>query len=164
MRKFEEFKKYIISTNTNKEKRKFEFYKVGKDEIESIQTKYKINFPMELNDFYNEIGYGFVRPDKSDLHDFTNRIMSPIEIVYFLNGLDIYENDERRNYYLNKNRLPFYEVSENSLLTIDLQESKSDNKCKVYYYNIKIANSLLEFLEKMKIEADYYIEDDEDDE
>ena len=125
--------------------------------VENLLVNNEFIFPAELNDFFKEIGYGFVRPDQKD---FINRIMSPSEIMNFLKGLDIYENDERRSYYLDKNKLPFYEVSEDSLLTIDLQESCCDNKCKIYYYNTKIADSLLEFLERMELEADYYIEDE----
>lgn len=158
---FDNYKKYIVNKDEDRENDEFEFYRIQIKEIEEAEKKLRIKFPKELHDFYTEIGYGFARHDMYDIHYFSNRIMAPLDILSFITDEDVYKNDERRIDYKDyKNQLPFYEVSEVSLLTIDLEESKLDGKCKIYYFDDKIANSLLEFLDKMKIKADYYIEDD----
>lgn len=158
MERFYKFKKYVYDNSNDKSiwRNKFAFFRVKQESVEQCELELKIKLPSELKDFYREIGYGFVRPDDCF---FVDRIMTPNDIVDFIRGNNAYANDERRKYYLKEGYFPFYEVSETTCLTIEVNIG-SEYECAIYYEDEKIADSLLEFLNKMEIEADYYLEEE----
>lgn len=84
--------------------------------------------------------------------------MSPSSILNFEMGIKEFSNDERRNEYNKQNELVFYEVSEDSFLTLDLKNENSQGECPIYYDGNKIADSIFDFIKRMDSEPDYYID------
>lgn len=160
MSNFSFLKKYTFEkTFEGFEKNKHAFFKVSDNEIESAEKRLGRNFPAELKQFYKELGYGFVCCNLEG--SLFNRLMAPDEINDFRLGKDVFENDERREYYTEENLLVFYEVSEVSCLRLDLEKESKQGQCPVYYEDIKIANSLEEFLERMDLKPNYYLDEHE---
>ena len=52
-------------------------------------------------------------------------------------------------------KLIFFEGSESALISIELTD---DNKSNIFYYDVKIADSLEEFLIKIQEDDNYYLE------
>ena len=117
-------------------------------------------FPYELKTFYEEIGYGFVRP-KNSVREESNRMMDPYSVAEFRlrqgmwaaapgSGLDKTYKD-----YEDNGLLAFLNISDSSMFMIEMNEKE---KNPIYYYGAKVADSLKEFLEKY-IENDEYVHD-----
>jgi antitoxin YxxD len=83
--------------------------------------------------------------------------MSPSGIVDFYLGVNDYVYDERREYYQDKSKLIFFEVSESTFLIMDLTKINSKGQCPIYDYHEKIAESLIDFLDRMDKEDNYYM-------
>jgi hypothetical protein len=152
---FSIFKKFVFD-DPNKDiwHNKHAFFKVEPKEIAETEDRIGILLPNELKAFYNDVGYGFICVGKSV---YVNRIISPSEIADFYLGVDDYKNDERRKYYQDKTKLIFCEVSENTFLIMDLSQENSLGQCPIYDYDEKIADSLIDFLERMDKEVNYYM-------
>jgi antitoxin YxxD len=149
------FEKYVFDNpNGDIWDNKHVFFKINKKDIDEAEDKLGMQLPIELKMFFNNIGYGFVCNGKSYN---INRIMSPDEIADYYLGIDTYENDERREYYYDKERLVFFEISAQAFIVIDTKNKNQLGQCPIYFDDLKIANSLEEFLNKMDGEVDYYI-------
>ena len=131
------------------------FYGLTEQKIQEAEKRMGFNFPKELREFYLEVGYGFLNKEG---HTFFNRLMSPSDLVDFRLREDIYETDPDAEEYDNPNELVFFNTCEGCYLTIHLNEIGPDNKCPIYHFSEKIADSLEEFIFKMEEEANYYIE------
>lgn len=122
-------------------------------EVAYVENELGIQLPQDLRRFYNEIGYGFVCTNYDNLF---NRLLSPIEIYDFYKGINEYENDERRgDCSLERNAIAFYEVSEDVFLTV---KSDEQNQANIYYFDELVAESLMEFIDKMLEKPNYYLD------
>ncbi|RXZ01521.1 SMI1/KNR4 family protein [Fictibacillus sp. S7] len=127
-----------------------EFYPVSEKEIEEAESNLGLKFPNDLREFLLEVGYGFLKKTEN------NRIMGPASIrdarlkvndFKFYPDIEAYEE-------LEEDKLIFFEANESALLLIGLGEGNNP----IYYDEIKIANSLEEFLRNMKDDDNYYID------
>jgi len=130
------------------------FEEITDEEIEKAEKEMGFSFPKELVEFYREIGCGFTGSSFGSV----NRLMDPIAVCDFrlrqydfefypdINAYDEYE----------ENKLIFFEQNLSSLISIGIE---GNAESKIYYYDIEIASSLKEFLEKM-IEDETYFSDD----
>ncbi|MFJ5769807.1 SMI1/KNR4 family protein [Psychrobacillus sp. NPDC093180] len=130
-----------------------QFYPVNEKEIEEIESILGLKIPRDLREFLIEVGYGFLR--KSDYN--INRIMGPASIrdarlkvndFEFYPDIEVYEE-------LEEDKLLFFEANESALLLIELGDGKHNS---IYYDEIKIADSLEEFLKKIMDNDKYYID------
>lgn len=136
-----------------KENKKNSFYPVNIFEIEDAEHALDLEIPYELKRFYLEIGYGFIEGSEYNI----NRIMDPYSVrdfrlrtndFEFYPDIEIYEEFE-------DNKLIFFEASESAAISIQLNDG---NKNPIYYYDVKIAKSLTEFLDRISIDDKYYLE------
>jgi antitoxin YxxD len=155
MKDFDYFKKYIFAEDDgNASKSKHSFYKLDKSDILEAEQRLGYNFPLELRGFYTEIGYGFLCNEKKEMFD---RVMDPGSVADFMLCEGMYEGNAEDEYY-DKDFLVFFEVSEVSFIAMDLTKENMTGKCPIYYFDTKIADSLLEFMQKMDEKMDYYLD------
>ena len=132
---------------------KNKFYPVRIEEINKVEKELKLKIPKELKKLLLEIGYGFIDGSEYNI----NRIMGPYSIrdfrlrqgdFKFYPDIEIYDEYE-------VGKLIFFEGCESSLISIELTNNDVNE---IYYYDVKIANSLAEFLIKIQQDDDYYLE------
>ncbi|MGE8078331.1 SMI1/KNR4 family protein [Peribacillus loiseleuriae] len=129
------------------------FYPVTESEIEEVEKELDLKIPQELVNFYLEVGYGFIKGSEFNI----NRIMDPSSIRDFrlrINDFEFYPDIEIYDEFEN-NKLIFFEGSESALMSIEMNDN---NECSIYYYDIRIASSLEEFLRKIEENDKYYLE------
>ncbi|PZD93018.1 SMI1/KNR4 family protein [Paenibacillus sambharensis] len=155
MSDFSFLKNYIfVEGDAEANKEKHAFYPLKKHDIENAELRLGSSFPKELKDFFEQIGYGFIcNPNKSGV----NRLMDPSSIVDFMLGEGVYEYDPDREIYDTQNYLVFFEVSEGTYLTMDLNNDQHEEGSAIYYFGEKIASSLKDFLVKMDSQTDYFL-------
>lgn len=132
-----------------------QFYPVAYKDIEEIESTLGFTFPNELREFLLEVGYGFLNKSEYNI----NRMMGPASIRdarLKVNDFEFYPDIEMYE-ELEKDKLIFFEANESALLLIELNE---ENLNSIYYDEIKIADSLEEFLEKLMLDDNYYVEMD----
>jgi hypothetical protein len=83
--------------------------------------------------------------------------MDPQSIADFILGRGYYQSFEGRERFITNNLIPFFEVSEISVLTFDVSAINQKKECPIYYYDKNIAQSLIQFLHKMDEMDDYYL-------
>lgn len=150
---FNFLKEYVVVDRSARSKQKSIFYPLPKEEIAEAEDLLKMQFPKELKRFYEEIGYGFLKTNKTLI----NRFMDPFSVVDFRLRQDIYEYNPNLDDVDDDESLVFFEVSEISFLTIKFKQENELGQCPIYYGSTKIADSLEEFLIKMEGDPDYYI-------
>ncbi|AFQ16755.1 SMI1/KNR4 family protein [Bacillus thuringiensis] len=150
---FNFLKEYVVVDRSARSKQKSIFYPLPKEEIAEAEDLLKMQFPKELKRFYEEIGYGFLKTNKTLI----NRFMDPFSVVDFRLRQDIYEYNPNLDDVDDDESLVFFEVSEISFLTIKFKQENELGQCPIYYGSTKIADSLEEFLIKMEGNPDYYI-------
>ncbi|MED4137348.1 SMI1/KNR4 family protein [Priestia megaterium] len=130
-----------------------QFYPVSKNDIEEVEGTLGLKFPFALRKFLLEVGYGFLQRSEYNI----NRIMGPSSIrdarlkvndFEFYPDIELYEE-------LEEGKLLFFEANESALLLIEISEEPHNP---IYYDDIKIADSLEEFLKKMVEDDRYYID------
>ncbi|MFQ6583357.1 SMI1/KNR4 family protein [Priestia megaterium] len=135
------------------DQRKNQFYSVCESDIKEVEGTLGLKFPFELRKFLLEVGYGFIQGSEYNI----NRIMGPSSIrdarlkvndFEFYPDIELYED-------LEAGKLIFFEVNESALLLIEIGEEPHNP---IYYDDIKIADSLEEFLKKMVEDDRYYID------
>lgn len=130
---------------------KHDFQDVPVSLISDSERRLGFNFPDELKLFYSQVGCGFIKGSETDNF---NRIMDPSSIADVILREDVYEFDpDLDGLYDNSNRLVFFEVVEGLFLELGLD---SDLDTPVYHFDIKIADSLFEFMTNMNKDPDYY--------
>lgn len=146
---FSKWAKYVVEKNQRTDDAKHVFYKLDNMDIENAKKKLGYGFPKELEEFYKQVGYGFLCADDKDAID---RMMDPESIADFLT----YNNQEEDKYFIEyckmENVIPFFEIGDGAYITIN----RDDNR--IFYFDNVIATSLQEFLEKMHNHTDYYLE------
>ncbi|HDR8106233.1 SMI1/KNR4 family protein [Bacillus cereus] len=150
---FNFLKEYVVVDRSARSKQKSIFYPLPKEEIAEAEDLLKMQFPKELKRFYEEIGYGFLKTNKTLI----NRFMDPFSVVDFRLRQDIYEYNPNLDDVDDDESLVFFEVSEISFLIIKFKQENELGQCPIYYGSTKIADSLEEFLIKMEGNPDYYI-------
>ncbi|MEC3334226.1 SMI1/KNR4 family protein [Bacillus cereus group sp. MYBK181-1] len=150
---FNFLKEYVVVDRSARSKQKSIFYPLPKEEIAEAEDLLKMQFPKELKRFYEEIGYGFLKTNKTLI----NRFMDPFSVVDFRLRQDIYEYNPNLDDVDDDESLVFFEVSEISFLTIKFKQENELGQCPIYYGSTRIADSLEEFLIKMEGNPDYYI-------
>ncbi|MGR6009065.1 SMI1/KNR4 family protein [Bacillus cereus] len=146
-------KKHIVADEGIKSNQTPILYPLPKEEIAEAEDLLKMQFPKELKRFYEEIGYGFLNTNRNLI----NRFMDPISVADFRLRQDIYEHNPNLDDTDDEESLVFFEITEISFLTIKFKEENELGQCPIYSENIKIADSLEEFLIKMDENPDYYI-------
>ncbi|MGG1367846.1 SMI1/KNR4 family protein [Priestia megaterium] len=130
-----------------------QFYSVCESDIEGVEGTLGLKLPFELRKFFLEVGYGFLQGSKYNI----NRIMGPSSIrdarlkvndFEFYPDIELYEE-------LEEGKLLFFEANESALLLIEISQEQHNA---IYYDDIKIADSLEEFLEKVMEDDNYYID------
>ncbi|ABK83659.1 SMI1/KNR4 family protein [Bacillus thuringiensis] len=150
---FNFLKKHIVADEGIKSNQTPILYPLPKEEIAEAEDLLKMQFPKELKRFYEEIGYGFLNTNRNLI----NRFMDPISVADFRLRQDIYEHNPNLDDTDDEESLVFFEITEISFLTIKFKEENELGQCPIYSENIKIADSLEEFLIKMDENPDYYI-------
>lgn len=152
MVRFDFLSPYKVSNGTQG---KHTFYPLNESDIKAAEERLGRRFPEELRTFFLEIGYGFLcNDDKSGV----DRFMDPDSLVDFVLGVGTHKGDLDRVMYDDPHFLPFFEVGEGVYLTLALDEVSSDGACPVYYFETKVADSILDFVTKMDQETDYFID------
>lgn len=141
--------KYDFLKDDNRNK----FYPVKIEEIEKLEKELNLKISKELKDFLLQVGYGFIYGSGSNI----NRIMDTDSIRDFRlrkGDFEFYPDIEIYDEY-EEEKLIFFEGSESALISIELTD---DNSSSIFYYDIKIADSLEEFLIKIQLDDNYYLE------
>ena len=121
------------------------FFQVKEEEISKLED--------ELKELLLEVGYGFINGSENNV----NRIMDIASIrdfrlrkgdFEFYPDIEIYDDYE-------DGKLIFFEGSESALLSIELTERSTSS---IFYYDVKIADSLVEFLLKIQEDDKFYLE------
>lgn len=136
-----------------KENKENRFYPVTKSEIEEVEKTLKFKIPKELIDFYLEVGYGFMKGSEFNI----NRIMDPYSIRDFrfrMNDFEFYPDIEIYDEF-EDNKLIFFEGDESTLISIEVNDTDENP---IYYYDMQIATSFTEFLQKIEKDDKYYID------
>ena len=130
-----------------------QFFPVRESEIEEVESILELKFPSDLREFFIEVGYGFLKKSEYNI----NRIMGPASIrdarlkvndFEFYPDIEVYEE-------LEEDKLIFFEANESALLLIELGDEKDNS---IFYDEIKIADSLEDFLKKIMVNDKYYID------
>lgn len=138
---------FLKGDNQNK------FYSVKIEEINELEKELNLSIPKELKDFFLEMGYGFINGSECNV----NRIMDTRSIRDFRlrkGDFEFYPDIEIYDEY-EVGKLIFFEGSESALISIELTDDNSGN---IFYYDIKIADSLEEFVTKIQEDDNYYLE------
>ena len=129
------------------------FFQVKEEEISKLEDELKVHVPKELKELLLEVGYGFINGSENNV----NRIMDIASIrdfrlrkgdFEFYPDIEIYDDYE-------DGKLIFFEGSESALLSIELTERSTSS---IFYYDVKIADSLVEFLLKIQEDDKFYLE------
>lgn len=135
-----------------KSNRENSFFSVIEKEIMNVEKELDLKLPKELIHFYLEVGYGFINGSEYNI----NRLMDPYSVRDFrlrVNDFEFYPDIEIFDKYEN-NKLIFFEANETALMSIELNEI---DRSAVFYYDVKIADSLEEFLIKIQENDKYYL-------
>ena len=135
---------------------KNDLLKVPEGNLEKAERDMKVRIPAELRTFYERYGYGNINDMNFSCF---NRLLAPSQCADIRLRRDYYKYDPELEIYksdeLIYNRMIFFEVNEGSYLTISLDEGE---KSAIYYGDVKIADSLEEFLIKMYDDGTYYFD------
>jgi hypothetical protein len=130
------------------------FFKLNEIDLLVAEKRIGSAFPAELREFYLKIGYGFIKGNNKNS---ISRLMDPDTIADITLREGVFEFDpDLDGIYEEKDKLVFYEVNEGVYLTIDLNESQKENP--VYFFDTKIADSLVDFMKKVDIDNEYFVE------
>lgn len=122
-------------------------YKVEQNEIIEAEKRMGITIPYDLRKFYQEVGYGFVKNESGAI----NRLIDPLGCSDIRMREDMYEYDPDLEMYetYEENSLIFFEVNEGVYMSIGLNDGK------IYFADRVVAESLLDFLQKI-VNPDYW--------
>jgi len=136
------------------------FYSVKTDSIGESEKKLGIEFPSQLKEFYQHIGYGSLSSgiNDSEHHMFSgsNFILPPDMIV------DIFLDNDNCGYMsphtfelMEPGDLPFFEIADSTHFLF--MKLNSDNPNAVWDYDLKITDSFEEFVWRLYYESpDFY--------
>lgn len=155
MSEFKQWEKYVFDEkDPRRQNSRHTFFKVSDKEIAEAEERIGRKFPNELKEFYKQIGYGFMCREDRTMFD---RLLDPDTVASFRLCEDIYEGDPTCADYDDEDKLVFFEVDEETFITMDLTSTNANGQSPVYYFEQKISDSLEEFLYKMDEKTDYYL-------
>ena len=155
MSDFSFLKDYILPSAKQEDRQKLSHFKhflfrVDESIITTADTA--LNIPLELKNFYQEIGYGFFFQQRRSSN---NTFLSPDSFKIINLRQEYYEFDPDLELYESyPDKLIFFEVNEGVYLLIDKEDNKGKNA--IYYFDEKIADSLEEFLRRFDAEGHYF--------
>lgn len=125
-------------------------YTIPYESIKHAEERVGFEFPKELVSFYIEVGYGFVNNKQGAI----NRLIDPETCADIRLREDVYEFDPDLELYssFEDDKMIFFEVNEGVYISIGIHDNQ------IYYLNHIIANGLLEFIEKISENPDYWCE------
>lgn len=141
--------KYDFLKDDNQNK----FYPVKIEELNEVEKVLNLNIPKELKDLLLEVGYGFINGSECNV----NRIMDTESLRDFRlrkGDFEFYPDIEIYDEY-EEGKLIFFEGSESALISIEVTD---DNLSNIFYYDVKIADSLEAFLIKIQEDDNYYLD------
>ena len=148
---FEYLMQYIEEEEFVDSEKKHTFYRVNKKEINDAEEKIKMKFPKELQDFYEEIGYGYFY-DKDEC--FIDVLMKPMDIADYRCGKGMYVCSEDRE-FLGDDALVFFEVDSNCNIHIKIS---GFDKGKIFLGKTEIASNFYEFIKRISENSNYFFE------
>ena len=106
-----------------------------------------IQIPNDLKKFYMEVGYGFVKCEPGVI----NRLIGPLGCSDIRLREDFYEYDPDLEMYesFEEDKMIFFEVNEGVYMSIGTNDGK------IYFTDKLVAESLVDFLEKI-VDPDYW--------
>lgn len=120
-------------------------------QIKLIEVEKRIKIPLELRNFFVNVGYGFFFLQEGSI----NRLIDPIDFELINTRKGYYEFAPELEYYeTNHDKLIFFEVNEGIYLSIKKEDK--DGKNAIYYFGNKIAESLKEFLMRFDKEGHFF--------
>lgn len=129
------------------------FFKLSEDDIINAERKMGLELPSELKEFFKEVGYGFIKGSNSTA---INRMIDPGTIADIRLRKGLYESDpDLDGLYDEESMLIFFEVNEGVYLALDLNDN---DKSPVYYFDVKIADSLTDFFLNMAKDTEFYLD------
>ena len=149
----------ITETNHLEVKRKKYTYKgknyLSTDGIEDEIKQFEegiVTIPKELKDFWINEGYGFINQNASNV----KRLLSPSEIIDFINRSDIYEYIPDSEFYdsIKDKGFAIMEYSEYIYFWIG---TSHDNLGKIFYFNSEICDSFNELIKKLEDDEDVLV-------
>ena len=123
-------------------------YSVKEEDILNAEERMGFQFPDPLRKFYQEVGYGFIKATPN----FHNRIMPPSDVADFVCGSEEYQYVDKSIY--DENELVFMQIAYEDFLTIDYKNHKEGQ---IKYFGDVIADTLVNFLNKILKKPDFYI-------
>lgn len=130
-----------------------QFFQVSEKEMLEVESALEMKLPYDLKEFLLEVGYGFLKKSKYNI----NRIMGPFSLRdarLKVNDFEFFPDAEAYE-ELKNDKVIFFEANESTLLLMELGDEMNNA---IYYDEIKIANSLEEFLRKMMDDDNYYVD------
>lgn len=154
-------KKYVLPSTDESIRQEYEGFKhmlfsSSEEIIEKCDLE--LTIPLELKQFYLEIGYGFFY-HKNDYSNDT--LLNPNSFKIINNREEYYKEDPELELYEEteyQDKLIFFEVNEGIYLLITKEAINGKNA--IYFFDKKIANSLEEFLIRFDEEGHYFEEDE----
>lgn len=146
---FEYLAEYIEEEEFADSGKKHTFYRVNKKDIHDAEEKIKMKFPEELQNFYEEIGYGYFY-DKSEC--FIDVLMKPMDIADYRCGEGMYVYSEDRE-FLGDDALVFFEVDSNCHIHIKISGL---DKGKIFFGKTEIASDFYEFVKRISEDSNYF--------
>ena len=124
---------------------------IEKKDIEYIESTLKLKIPKELANLWLNYGSGFLDGCEENI----NRFMDIESILGFRNKAGDYEYLPDIEIYDDfcEDKFVFFEANESAYISIGFT---AKNYGKIFYYDIEIASSINDFLEKMKDDDLYY--------
>ena len=133
------------------------FFPVGQSEIDEAEQILRMPFPMELERFYLEIGWGQLQTGSNGIATDFNYVASPTEIVGIINGTSEWLMPYSQ---IEENTLPFFQRDVDLFLCL---HPKSENPNAVWWMwgeqmpnNGKICDSLVEFFQRLVVDPDWF--------
>jgi hypothetical protein len=140
------------------------FGPVIENDVKQAEEIMGINFPLELREFYNEIGDGYLTTPYSADQNYrfsggSNEVLPPLVAAHFYRGIIAYHEEPfedalnyGENYLSNEildilepGDLPFFEIGDSSRFMV--LKTKSDNPNAVWYLGFeKIEDSFEQFI------------------
>lgn len=152
--------KYVLPSTDESTRNEYSSFKhmLFRSNVESIQNSDSdLKIPMELKQFYTDIGYGFFHQNEEYSND---SLLSPESFMLINNREDYYEYDPELELYNEpeyRDKLIFFEVNEGVYLLMD--KDSNDGKNAIYFFDTKIADSLEAFLIRFDEQGHYFEEE-----
>jgi hypothetical protein len=129
------------------------FFPLPEFQIQKAVTTYT-PFPVELLEFYNKIGFGFLNRAKGKF----NILLDPASLINTNQRLDYYGDNpylaEAAKYYDVEKQLLFFKTYSNLYFSINRVDVNGKNA--IFHEGKQIHSSLYEFIEKCYDNSDYF--------